>query len=282
MENPIITLTTDWGTRDYFVAALKGMIYKKIPRAVITDITNELGVADMLRCSYILRNAYVHFPAGTIHLIGMDAERYKGEDIESDLPRRYLAVEYHGHFFIAADSGIFSLIFDVAPVNIVEIAHFDNMERTSMFELYVDVCAKLTAGEDFFSLGTPVEQTMQLYAFQSYLAEDAMVGKIIFVDRNGNLVTNINFRLFESLANNRPFDIYLRPDVTLHTLSGWYDDVPKGELLIMVNHAGFLEIAINGNSAHKMFGIKEGDQLRINFRHDNKTGKTHLKTGAGE
>lgn len=265
MEHKIVTLITDWGTRDYFAAAFKGMLFSKLPGINVVDISHDVQLGDVLRASYILRNAYTAFPAGSIHVIGVDAERSKEEDLEEDLPRRILLIENAGHYFIGADSGIFGLIFDSTNQEIIELASYDNMNRAQLFELIIDTCYKIASGENIITMGRQVEKMKELYSFQSYLSENGIMGKIIYMDSAGNLITNINYRLFESIKLNRTFQIYLRKDLVITEISKWYDEVPKGEALLMVNHAGFLEIAMNGSNAHKMLAIKEGDQVRITF-----------------
>ena len=98
----IITLTTDMGTRDHYVAAVKGAIYSQLEEAKIVDISHHLARFDIAQCAFMLRNSYKEFPKGTVHIIGVDPV--------GSVDRGHMLVECDGHYFIGADNGIFSII----------------------------------------------------------------------------------------------------------------------------------------------------------------------------
>ncbi len=100
----IITLTSDWGETDYYPAAVKGHILQELPDAVIVDITHNIPRFDTRETAYVIRHAYGNFPRGTIHIIGVNTEE--------SLDEPHLVVLYDGHYFIGADNGVFSLIFN--------------------------------------------------------------------------------------------------------------------------------------------------------------------------
>ena len=99
----IITLTSDYGNKDYFTAAIKGALLTESPQAQIIDISHEISPFNIQEGAYILKNAYHHFPEGTIHMIGIDSEATHG--------KLHIACKVDGHYFIGADTGIFSLMF---------------------------------------------------------------------------------------------------------------------------------------------------------------------------
>ncbi len=103
----IITLTTDWGIKDYYLASLKGAILKQIPDVNIIDISHDITPFDLNEASYILRNSWKDFPEDTIHLIGISSEA------SPDQP--HLLIKEKGQYFIGADNGIFCLLFDETP-----------------------------------------------------------------------------------------------------------------------------------------------------------------------
>src|SRR5215218_9574706 len=103
---PIVTLTTDWGNRDYYLASFKGMLASHCEAVRVIDITNEVDHFDILQASFILKNCYEKFPAGTIHFIGVRANDTRQKS------NGYLLVEASGHIFIGYDNGIFSLILE--------------------------------------------------------------------------------------------------------------------------------------------------------------------------
>ena len=103
---PIITLTSDWGTKDHYLASVKGVILKQIPEARIVDISHNISPHNLTEAAFIIRNCYHDFPEGTIHIIGVST-------IESEhTPHTIICTE--GQYFIGADNGIFSLIFDLS------------------------------------------------------------------------------------------------------------------------------------------------------------------------
>lgn len=95
----IITLTSDWGLSDYYVGAVKGVIYSYCPQAVIVDITHNITPFDLKNAGFIVKNCYKNFPEGTIHILGIDTE-------ESD-EFSHIVVKADGHYFIGCDNGIF-------------------------------------------------------------------------------------------------------------------------------------------------------------------------------
>ncbi len=110
---PIITLTSDWGQRDYFLAAVKGKIMSLMPEVSIIDISHGISPFNLKQASFIIRNSYPHFPKGTVHMLSVLTEKTEKTP--------HLAVQYNGQFFIGADNGIFSLIFDKDPEKIIMI-----------------------------------------------------------------------------------------------------------------------------------------------------------------
>src|ERR1700744_6705449 len=109
----IITLTTDLGDKDIYQAALKGSIYKLLPTVNIVDITHNVAAFNVQQAAFILKNSFYYFPDATVHLIGIDTV-FNEET-------KYLAIKYKNHFFVGADNGIFSLMFDQEPDEVVEL-----------------------------------------------------------------------------------------------------------------------------------------------------------------
>jgi S-adenosylmethionine hydrolase len=110
----LITLTTDFGTKDHFVGAVKGAIYTELADAKIVDITHEISPFNITETAYILKNSYKSFPKGTIHIVGVDSELSENN--------KHIALELDGHFFVCPDNGLISMITsEIKPTKIVEI-----------------------------------------------------------------------------------------------------------------------------------------------------------------
>src|ERR1700722_16752728 len=116
----IITLTTDLGDKDIYQAALKGSILKLLPTVNIVDITNSVSAYNIQQAAFILKNSYHYFPDNTVHLIGIDT-LYNEQN-------RYLAIKYQKHYFLGADNGIFSLMFEHEPDEIFELSIMQDLK----------------------------------------------------------------------------------------------------------------------------------------------------------
>src|SRR5688572_26128081 len=111
---PFITLTTDWGTRDYYAGALKGRLYRLIPDVIITDISHQVARYNSQQAAYIFGASYNAFPAGTVHIIAVSTQMEHQE---------ILALKRDGQIFIGPNNGIFSMVFDETPTDMVVVDH---------------------------------------------------------------------------------------------------------------------------------------------------------------
>ncbi|HCQ30024.1 MAG TPA: hypothetical protein DIU39_07040 [Flavobacteriales bacterium] len=255
----IITLTSDLGLKDYYVASVKGAILSQFPEAVIVDITHQIPAFDIIQTSIILKNCYNDFPQGTVHVIGVNSEK------DRDVP--HVAVKYNGHYFIGADNGVFSLIFDYEPEEIVEI-NFPDIPFTTFAtkDIFVRAACMLAKGVEMKTLGVPKSQLEQKSMFRAISEGDLIKGMVIYVDHYGNVLTNVTQAMMEEVGKERPFTLYFRGgDYNISKINQYYHDVPEGERVALYNSSGFIEIAINKGNANKLFGIKQGDPIRIEF-----------------
>ncbi|MEO8149678.1 MAG: SAM-dependent chlorinase/fluorinase [Bacteroidia bacterium] len=267
---PIITLTTDWGLKDYFTGALKGALYKEIPDVNIVDISHLIAAYNILQASYTFRNAWKNFPDGTIHFIGVDS----GTDPTNGL----IAIAYQQHIFIGFDCGIFSMVFEEKPTQMFRLFSDTDFTKQQLTKFLVPLLSELTEGKTLNELGTPIDKYMERTYFVPTIEDMHIIGHVIYTDEYGNLVTNIEHHVFDFVKGERNFSIHIKSrDYTIKKISKWYDEVPQGELLAMVNDAGFLEIAVCGGRASQMFNMKYGSTIRIEFN-DNKNSKADHKS----
>jgi len=156
----IITLTTDFGHKDHFVAAIKGAILKQVETATIVDISHEVSPFNIQECAYLLKNVYQSFPKGTIHIIGIDAE-WSPEN-------EHIAVMIHGHYFIGADNGVVSLIAKgEKPEKITQI-NLPHGQPTSfpVLEIFVKVAAHLARGGTLEVVSKPFNALKEIRDFE--------------------------------------------------------------------------------------------------------------------
>lgn len=255
----IITLTTDLGSKDFYQAALKGSILSILPSANIVDITHEVPSFNISYAAFVLKNAYPYFPKGTVHLIGIDSvfsERTK-----------YIALKYNDHYFVGADNGIFSLLFDGIPEELVELNIMQDLKylHFPLVDIFVKAAIHLAKGGKLKDIGIPSESIEERMLLNPVIEMDIIRGSVIYIDTFSNIITNITKDLFTKIQRNRDFTLYFKKSETLTQLSWHYNEVPEGEKLCLFGISNHLEIAINKGKASGLLGLHLGDIVRIEF-----------------
>ena len=257
---PVITLTSDWGTKDHYLASVKGAILKQIPEGRIIDISHHIPPHDLTQAAFVLKNCYRDFPEGSIHIIGVSSE-------ESD-QHPHTAVFTQGQYFIGSDNGIFSLIFDEMPEKIVEIGLMQDSEffTFSSRDRFVKAAAMLAGGEDIEKLGHVRDTLVEKILFAPVIEPNVIKGMVIYIDNYRNAITNISWEKFKEIGKTRKFTISFRGE-EIHNLCDSYSDVPVGEILALFGCNGHLEIAMNHAKASNLLGLHHSDPVRVEF-HD--------------
>ena len=259
IEMAIVTFTTDWGTRDFHIGALKGKLLSKISELRLIDISHEVARHNIQQAAYIFRNAYRYFPAGTLHIIGVLGQ--------SKYDPQLIALKKDGHMFIGVNDGFFSLVFEEPPIDVVVIG--DRSEKGDLFDLpvMVEAASGLLAGRNLYELGERPDHFVQRSAFLPTIDDELIHGVVIYIDDFGNIVTNISRELFEGQRKGRSFEIVARKSQhSINKISHYYNSVEPGAALAIFNDAGYLEIAINEDSAFKLMNIRLHDNIRIEFK----------------
>ncbi len=279
----IITLTTDYGLKDHFVGALKGKILSEYADATIVDISHNIDPFNTAEASYIVGAAYKSFPAGTVHLIGVDAERNK--------ENQHIAIQWNGHYFICADNGILGMLTQkFVAQKMVAINIHDRLPNDATdLDVFITVAAHLAKGGSLNVVGREINSIKEVTEMQPVIADDKSFirGFVVYIDHIGNLVTNITKTMFLDTAKGRRYEIKLnerfKPTARTNIKNIWskYSDVAtsdkyplkyyEGEKLALFNEAGFLEIAIYRSNpftvgtAAGLLGIGYRDPITINF-----------------
>jgi S-adenosylmethionine hydrolase len=255
----IITLTTDLGYKDFYQAALKGSILKMLPDANIIDITHEIEAFNISRAAFILKNSFYYFPIGTVHLIGIDT-------VYSET-NKYLAVKYRDHYFVGSDNGIFSLIFEDAPQEIVEINIIQDLKflHFPLADIFVKAACHLASGKSLNQIGIKTEEIEHRMNLHPVIEKNQIKGSVIFVDSFENVVTNVTKEMFTKVQNGRNFTLFFKRNESINQLSWHYNEVPEGEKLCLFGISNHLEIAINKANASGLLGLNNGDIIRIEF-----------------
>ncbi len=251
----IITLTSDWGLKDHYAGAVKGAILRMLPTAHIVDISHHVPAFDLNQAAFIVRNFYRNFPEGTIHILAINSE--------AAIETPHTLVFHHGHYFIGADNGIFSLLFDDKPTKIIEL---DILQDSDYFtfparDVFVKVACHIASGKPIDALGHPKDKVLQKMAFQPVIQGDMVKGKVIYIDNYDNVFVNITESLFASIVKNHKFAITFRSaNYSITEISKSYKDVSPGVMLALFSSSGYLEIAIREGKASSLLGLKM-DQL---------------------
>ncbi len=255
----IITLTSDWGLSDYYVATVKGLILSVLPGATIVDITHNIEPWDIASAAFIIRNCYRNFPEGTIHIIAVETEE------SSDKP--HIALKANGHYFIGTDNDIFSLILGDSPFEAVII---DVIQDTDYFtfttrDRFVKVAVMIANGVPFNEIGSPYPEIRKCVTFQPTIDINSIHGIITFVDSYENVVSNITKELFEKIRNGRAFEIRAGKYV-VSKICRSYTEVMMPDIVALFGTHGFLEIAINHGKAASLLGLSRDSSVDIIFR----------------
>lgn len=255
----IITLTTDLGSKDFYQAALKGSILAALPTAQIVDITNEIPSFNISYAAFILKNAYPYFPKNTVHLIGIDSVFSENS--------RYMAVRYKDHYFVGADNGIFSLLFEESPEEQVELNIMQDVKflHFPLVDIFVKAATHLARGGKLKDIGIPTGTIEQRSTIQPVIEHDMIRGSVIYIDTFCNVITNITKDLFTKIQRNRDFTLFFRKSETITQLSWHYNEVPEGEKLCLFGISNHLEIAINKGKASGLLGLHINDIVRVEF-----------------
>ena len=247
----IITLTSDWGLKDHYLAAVKGAIYTLLPEACIVDISHQIPSFDLTQAAFIILNLYKNLPPGTIHILGINTEA----SIESP----HTVVFHDGQYFIGSDNGIFALIFDETPKEIIELDIIQDSDyfTFSTRDVFVKVACHLAKGEPLANLGRPKKTILSRISFKPVIDGNLIKGKVIYIDSYDNVFTNITESLFKSMTKGKKFIIQFRSaSYRISDISRSYKDVVEGEMLALFSSSGHLEIAINQGKASSLLGLK--------------------------
>ncbi|MEM9025023.1 MAG: SAM-dependent chlorinase/fluorinase, partial [Bacteroidota bacterium] len=210
---------------------------------------------------FMLRNVMGEFPAGTIHILGVIP------DAGPDAP--LVAVKHSDQYFLGADNGIFSLIFDQPPESIYELTLTQDTDLLTFptKNVLVKAACHLSRGGTPEVIGRTRERLTERTIFRAVVDQHTIRGTVIYIDSYGNVITNITRQLWQEVGRGRDFTISFRvPGYDIHHLSRSYHDVVESERLALFGATGYLEIAINVGHASDLLGLKVNDIVRVEFQ----------------
>jgi S-adenosyl-L-methionine hydrolase (adenosine-forming) len=254
----IVTLTSDWSKDDYYSAAVKGMILKRCPGTTVVDITNQIPAFNVALAAFQLRNAYRHFPAGTIHIIAVNNEPKEW--------RQFVALKANDHYFIGYDNGMFGLLLDEMPQEIIALKR-ENPDSFPELSVFVEAACEILHKKKLSALGDPYEQFYKQVPMLPTIDESVINGSVIYIDSYKNALTNISRELFDQIGKGRSFEIFVQSNHNrISHLNQRYGESSLGEILALFNSIGLLEIAINGGNAADLLNLSLNSSVRVKFK----------------
>ncbi len=240
----IITLTTDLGTKDNYVALVKAEILKRHNNARLIDISHDVEKFNLIQAAYIFGNSFIHFPEGSIHILGVNSSMAQSG--------KYLIIRYKKQIILCPDNGVFTLFYDHSPTDIFVI----NAERFKakhfiVKDILARVAGELANGAIPEELGAKTDEIVQLLKFQPTSTPTSIIGRCIYIDSFGNVITNIDEEFFNKERAGRKFVINL-PGLRIEKINSTYDEVSESRAVAIFNSAGCLEIAINQSRASQL------------------------------
>ena len=251
-----VTLLTDFGTRDGFVGAVKGVLASLAPDASVDDVAHDVPRGDVRAAARTLARYWMHYPAGTVHVVVVDPG--------VGTARRGLACRSSERFLVGPDNGVLTpALLTGTNARCVRIDEtVDVTEAASIAptfhgrDVFAPVAAALARGGDLDSIGTPMEDPKLLTQPLPTHSDGAVEGEVVGVDRFGNLATNLRGDWA------RPGDVVEVAGRRLE-LERTYGDVDSGAVLAVVDSEGRIEIAVRDGSAQRALGLGEGAVVRL-------------------
>ncbi|HLO57780.1 MAG TPA: SAM-dependent chlorinase/fluorinase [Bacteroidales bacterium] len=253
----IITITSDWNSDDFYTAALKGRILSLYADARIIDISNQVPAFNVAIAAFQLKHSYRHFPAGTVHIIAVNSE---------NIERPAVAVKANDHFFVGNDNGIFGLLLEDEPEEVVslEVSGISSFPELAVF---ADAASKIASSGSLKNAGKPYKALYKQVPMLPAIEESVINGSVIYIDSYKNAITNISLELFERIGKGRQFEIYVQSNhYKINRINKKYGESTLGEMLALFNSIDLLEIAINRGNAADLLNLSLNSPVRIKFK----------------
>ena len=247
---PLITLTSDIGSQDFLVGAIKGQLLSINPNFNMVDISHNLSPFNYPQAAYVCKNAIKNFPDGTFHLVLVN--------LFDQRPEHLLLVNYNNQYIGCADNGLITMILEEVPQQIVALSLTKSAQKNTLYcaSVFAKAFDQILAGDAFETVGDPNISIEVKNPLRALLGNNWIEGQIIFIDNFENVIINITKDEFEEQRRGRSFKIVFKRDEIIDKISETYADVTESEKLALFNSAGYLEIAINKGNAAGLFGLQ--------------------------
>jgi S-adenosylmethionine hydrolase len=262
-QRPVITLTTDFGSNDHFVGAMKGVILDIVPEAQIVDICHAVQAFDVLDGALTISQAYSYFPARTVHVVVVDPG--------VGTARRPILASSDKYHFVAPDNGVLSLVYakeERIHVRHITSEHYFSQPVSNTFharDIFAPVAAFLAKEVDSLKFGEEIEDFVKFSAPKPKMVEpNRLRGVVLKADRFGNLISNITpqdaLALFSGAVPGFKIVVGSREITEIHNS---YAEGAPGQVFGILGSMGFLEIAANRGSAAQLTGAGKGSEVSV-------------------
>jgi len=261
MAKPILTLTTDFGLADHYVGVVKGVILSICPEARIVDISHEAAPFDIAEGAYLIAQAWRYFPQKTVHLVVVDPG--------VGTARRPIVMQAAGHFFVAPDNGVLSMIYsrEKHKIRLISAERYFRRPVSHTFhgrDIFAPVAAHLAKGVPAARMGKTIDDYLRpLFEKPQQTGKRTWSGRILKIDHYGNIVTNFSAADFPGLER-RDFLLTVGSR-QVGVLARNYAEAAQGELFAIVGSSGYLEVSGNQISAARQTGCQSGAPVELNL-----------------
>jgi hypothetical protein len=262
----IITITTDFGVRDHFVGAMKGVILTINPEANLLDISHDVASYSVVDGAFTIAQAYPYFPSETVHLVVVDPG-VGGE-------RRPILVQAGRHCFVGPDNGVFSFIYEReerVTVRHITASHYFLQPVSRTFhgrDVFSPIAAWLAKGIDPSNFGEPINDYTRFASLNPTMESDHRArGIVLKADKFGNLITNFSIAHFPQFVQPETpaFQLEIKGQQLMRLRKTYAEGAP-GETFAIVGSSGYLEIVCNGAAASQALKAASGDEIVLTFR----------------
>ncbi len=258
----IVTLLTDFGYKDHYVAAMKGVILSICPDAQIIDVSHGVPSFDIISASYILKAAYKYFPEKTVHVVVVDPG--------VGTSRKAIVIETKKYFFVGPDNGVLiPAAMDDGIRRVVEISgKYMRCRVSSTFhgrDIFAPVAAYIACGVRLEEIGEVLHSYVAPKFVEPEFTDGKVRAKIIYIDKFGNAATNVSNELVKKmgLKYGDKVKVEIKGQTIVLPFLPSFGYVGEGEGLLLINSEGYLELAVNLGSAAEKYGLNVGDEMLI-------------------
>jgi S-adenosylmethionine hydrolase len=253
----IVTLLTDSGEIDHYVAAIKAKILSINPGLNLIDLSHKILPCDIAHGAFVLKSVFHDFPKGTVHLVGVNANGGKGE--------QPIAIQLEDHYFVGTDNGLLGLISDKNHQLAVSLNSINPIQTTfPEKDILAPAAARLASGVAISTIGKPLTDFKRMLNRQVKATRRIIAGHVMRVDNYGNLITNILKQDFDVLSKGKNYTIQFGGEKTRRIQTD-YHQVDQGDCFVLFNSLGLLEIGINKGNGSELLGLQYDSPINITF-----------------